>query len=103
MGVRWTRTALIANGKFMEAVAWSKEVSGYIESKWSSPPLSTWVDAFGQVGTIRWSLDFTDLSAVEKIQGQMLTDAGYWQLVDQAYKKGLFVDGSGNDVISRQV
>jgi hypothetical protein len=87
----------------MEAVAWGKEVSGFVEKKWGTPPLSVWVDAFGPVGVMRWSLDLADLAAVEKIQAQMMMDQSYWQLVDKAFKAQLFVDGSSTDYISRQV
>jgi hypothetical protein len=97
------RTAQIANGKFMEAIAWAKEASGYVEKKWSTPPVHVWLDAFGTVGTMRWSMDLTDFSQFEKIQGQMLTDQGYWQLVDKAFKNQLFVDGSSVDYVSRQL
>jgi hypothetical protein len=103
MSIRWTRTALIANGKFMEAVSWAKETAGYVEKKWGTPPVHVWIDSLGQVGTMRWSMDLTDLAQFEKIQGMMMMDQSYWQLVDKAFKNNLFVDGSSNDVISRQV
>lgn len=103
MGIRFTRTALIANGRFMEAVAWGKEVCGYVEKKWGTPPLTMWLDSVGQVGMVRWSMDLPDMAAFEKIQNQMLSDPSYWQMVDKAYKSQLFVDGSSHDSLSRQV
>lgn len=103
MSVRWMRTATIANGKFMEAVAWGKEVAGYVEKKWGTPPLQVWVDSFGPVGVMRWTTDWPDLASIEKVQGQMMMDQSYWQLIDKAFKNGLFVDGSSTDFVSRQV
>jgi hypothetical protein len=97
------RTAKIANGKFLEAIGWAKETSSYVEKKWGTPPVNVWIDSFGEVGTIRWSMDFTDLSGVEKVQGQMLADQGYWQLVEKAMKAELFVDGSTIDSVFRKV
>lgn len=101
--IRWQRTATIANGKYLEAISWSKEVSSYIQGKWNTPTLNTWLDAFGNVGTIRWSMDFADLASVEKVQTQMLTDATYWQFVQKAMKDGLFVDGTAVDNVFRLV
>jgi hypothetical protein len=101
--VRWTRNATIANGKYMEAIAWAKEMAGYVEKKFGTPSCSVWMDVFGPVGTVRWSIDFTDLAAVEKAQSAMMADANYWQLIDKAFKSGLFVDGAAVDVISRSL
>lgn len=103
MSVRFTRTARIGNGKFMEAIAWAKETAGYVEKKLGTPPVSVWLDAVGQVGVVHWSMDLPDLAAMDKIHAAMMTDQGYWQLVDKAFKNGLFVDGTSHDVISRQV
>jgi hypothetical protein len=103
MSIRFTRTADIAHGKFMEAIAWGKETAAYIEKKWGTPPLTVWLDAVGKVGVIHWSFDLADLAALDKIQAQMMADQGYWQLVNKAFANQLFVDGSSVDRISRQV
>jgi hypothetical protein len=103
MSVRWTRSSQIANGKYLEAIGWAKETSAYVEKKWNTPSVSVWLDSFGQMGTMRWSIDFPDLASVEKVQTQMLADQGYWQLVDKAFKNGLFIDNTTQDTISRQV
>jgi hypothetical protein len=87
----------------MDAIAWGKETAGYAEKKFGVSKIDVWVDAFGAAGTMRWSFDAPDLAAVEKIQQQMMMDPGYWQLVDKAYKNGLFIDGTSNDVVSRSV
>lgn len=103
MSVRWTRTAMIANGRFMEAAAWAKETAGHVEKKYGTPPCTVWIDAFGPVGTMRWSIDFPDLASVEKVQLQSMMDPAYWQMVDKAFKNGLFVDGSSTDTVSRSI
>jgi hypothetical protein len=94
---------MIANGRFMEAVGWAKETSSYCEKKFGVPKVEVWVDAFGPIGRMRWSTDFNDLAALESVQLQMLADPGYWQLIDKAFKNGLFVDGTGDDVVSRSL
>jgi len=103
MSIRWMRTATIANGKYMEAISWAKEVSGYVEKKWGTPPVSVFIDTFGPMGVVRWTTDYADLAAVEKVQNQMMMDQAYWQLIDKAFKNGLFQDGTGVDTISRLV
>jgi hypothetical protein len=103
MSVRWTRTITIANGRFMEAASWGKEVAGYAEKKYGLPPVTVWVDAFGPAGIMRWSVDFADLAAVEKMQLASMADQSYWQLVDKAVKAEIFVDGSAIDTVSRSL
>jgi hypothetical protein len=103
MSVRWMRTATIGKGKFMEAVSWGKEVSGYAEKKWGIPPVHVWVDAFGPAGVIRWTVDFADLAAVEKMQLASMADQSYWQMVDKAVKAELFIEGSVVDTVTRSV
>jgi len=34
--VRWTRSARIAPGKFMEAIRWAKEIAEYTNKKYGS-------------------------------------------------------------------
>ena len=77
MSVRWMRTATIKNGRFMEAIAWAKETAGYVEKKFGTGKCDVWLDTFGPVGTIRWSIDFADLASIEKVQATMLMDADY--------------------------
>lgn len=103
MSLRWMRTAKIRDSKVLEAIAWGKEVCAYAEKKFSTPKIHTWLDTFGEQGTIRWSMDLPDFATYEKIQGQLLMDQGYWQQIQKAVKEGLFIDGSTVDHISREV
>jgi hypothetical protein len=96
------RTAKISNGKFMEAVSWAKEMSGYVEKK-TGLKVDTWLDSFGNVGTIRWSIDTTDLAAVEKAQSVILTDADYWKSIAKASTNQLFIDGETEDHVFRSL
>jgi hypothetical protein len=95
------RTATISNGKFPETLAWSKETTAYCEKKFGLPKIHTWIDSFGTVGSIRWTMDFPDLATFEKAQAQILGDADYWKLVGKAAASGLIIDGTTHDVISR--
>src|SRR5689334_842282 len=102
MSVRWTRTALIKNSRVMEAVGWSKEISGWVEKKYNVK-VETWIDAVGQVGTIRWSVDYPDLGTFDTTFTKVQSDPDYWNYVQKAMKDDIFVDGSGVDTISKRV
>ena len=55
------------------------------------------------VGTIRWSIDYPDLAAVEKALNAVLVDPEYWKMIEKAMKAQLFIDGTGVDVVSKQI
>jgi hypothetical protein len=97
------RTAQISKAKFPEAIAFAKEVSGYVEKKFGSPKIGVWLDTFGELGTLRWTLDMPDLAAVEKLWGQALADADYWKMLERARTAELFIDGRTIDTVSRAV
>ena len=103
MSVRWMRTAQIGKGMFMEAIAWTKEVSAYLEKKHGFPKIHTWIDSFGALGTIRWTTDYPDLAAVEKAQMQIMGDPDYWKMIKKAVDAELFIEGSVDDHVSREV
>jgi hypothetical protein len=103
MSVRWMRTAQISNGKFMEAVSWAKEMSGYVEKKIGMGKVDVWVDSFGVMGTIRWTMDFPDLAALDKAQTIVLGDADYWKQVNKAATSQLFIDGATEDHVLRSM
>src|SRR5579863_9158423 len=103
MSVRFTRSAKISRGRFMEALAWAKETAGYVESKFGLPKVSVWIDAFGDINTVRWTIDYADLAAIDKANAQLMADGDYWTMVERANEKGLFIDGSVHDTVSRLV
>ena len=103
MSVRWMRSAVISNGRIPQAIAWSKEITSYAEKKFGTGKIETWIDGFGTVGSIRWTIDYPDLASFEKVQTQMLMDADYWKYIERAVKDQLFIDGSSVDTVSRSV
>ena len=83
MGVRFTRTAVIAAGKRDEALAFAAEVKGYIEENFGTDV--TWgLQLGGTLGKIHWYSDYEDLAEFEKVLGQTMTDEGYLKLVQPA-------------------
>jgi hypothetical protein len=86
----------------MEAMAWAKEAGGYVEKK-TGHKVEVWVDSFGPVGVVRWTIDAPDLVAIEKAQAAVMMDQGYWQMIQKAANADLFIVGSAVDYISRQI
>ena len=70
--VRWIRTAKIKDGKFMEMIAWSKEIVAFLKKHPHMPEVHTFLDLFGATGTIRWMTDYPDMAALEKVQSQIM-------------------------------
>ena len=103
MSVRWMRTAQIKGGKTMEAVAWSKELNAHMEKKHGLPKIHIWLDSFGTLNTVRWTIDVPDLATLEKAQTSIMSDPDYWKAVKKAVEQDLFFDGTIVDNIYREV
>jgi hypothetical protein len=86
----------------MEAVSWAKEAAGYVEKK-TGHKVDVWVDSFGTVGVVRWTIDAPDLAAVEKAQAAIMMDQGYWQMIQKAVQADAFITGSAVDYVSRKL
>lgn len=100
---RWIRTARVAKGHFPQALGWAKEMAGFGQKKFNLPEVRVYMDAVGEIGTIRWEIDYPDLAAWDKAQTQVLTDAEYWQLIAKANAQELFIDGTTHDYLLKQV
>ena len=101
MSVRWMRTARIRNGKFMEAIAWAKETSAYVEKKHNVGKVGIWLDALGEVGTIRWTIDYPDMASYDKAMTAVMMDADYWKMLNKSVE--LFHDGGTTDQLFKMV
>jgi len=86
----------------MEALAWSKEAAGYVE-KLTGHKVDVWMDTFGAVGVVRWTLEAAYLGAIEKAQAAVMMDQPYWQMIQKAMNAELFILGSSVDYISRKL
>lgn len=80
--VRWTRSARIAPGKFIEAIKWAKDIVEFTDKKYGSQ-VTAYLDSFGEFGTLRWFADFADLATLEKQQHQLNADKEYLQKVSR--------------------
>ncbi len=95
--IRWIRTAQMVTGKAMPAIAWSKEIAEFVKKYEGLSSIDVFIDAFGDVGTIRWICDYQDLATLEKINKQIMVDQEYWQRLEKA--QGLFIEGKVHDVV----
>ncbi len=102
MNIRWTRTGQIKNSRVMEAVAWSKEISGYVAKKYNVT-VDTWLDTTGTLGTIRWTVDYPDMATFDKTMTAVMADPEYWKFVERAMKNEIFIDGVGVDTIAKKI
>jgi hypothetical protein len=98
--VRWTRSALIARGKGVQAMQWAKEITEWANKKYNRQ-MKVYLDYFGESGTLRWFVDYENLAAFEKISDQIIGDPEYWQKLNQG--ADLFVEGSGFDTVMREI
>jgi uncharacterized alpha/beta hydrolase family protein len=101
--VRWTRTARVRNGKFMEAIAWAKEMAAYGQKKYGVDKIAVFHHSFGDISAIQWSVDYADLATLERVQAQIMLDQDYWKRVASAFSGELFFEGSAHDTVLREV
>ena len=69
--VRWMRKALVAPGKFIEAVGFATEIAGYVKKFEGLPPVHVFIDSFGDITTLRWIVDYESLAAMEQVSTHM--------------------------------
>jgi hypothetical protein len=98
--IRWTRSARIAPGKYLQAIQFAKEIVEFSNKKYKTQT-SVYMDSFGEYGTIRWFADFADLAALEKVGSQLMADQEYLQKGNQA--ADLFFQGSFFDTVMRAI
>ena len=83
MGVRFTRTAVIARGRRHEAADFAATISEYWLENFGVPV--TWgFEVGGNAGAIHWHADYEDLAHVEQAIGFSTTDEGFVKLIDDA-------------------
>ena len=95
--VRVHRTARISDGMIQQAYQFAKEITEYLNSKYTQISVQVYVEAFGAVGTIHWFVDYKDLATVERTTGQLFSDQGYLAILGKA--PGLFIEGSVHDTL----
>jgi hypothetical protein len=99
--VRWMRSVRVSAGNFPQALQWAKEMAEFVKKYEGLSSIEVYMDTFGEVGTLRWFVDYPDLATLEKVQDQVRADQEYWKRINQT--KGLFIEGSPMDVVMSAV
>ena len=95
--IRFQRSTRIAQGKDPEAIAWAKEITTFLNGKYSEAKVQVFSHRFGVIDTLAWQVDFDSLASLEKYQKTLNGDEEYWALVGKT--SGFFVEGSLFDTV----
>ena len=96
----FTRTSSIAAGKLGEALAFARDVAGYI-SKHFGVEVKVHMPIGGNPNRISWSGHFESLAGFDAMMAQQAGDEGYAKLLKRA--GDLFISGSTRDQLWREV
>ena len=95
--IRFQRSLRIAQNKDLEAITWSKEITTFLNAKYSEGKVEVFSHRFGVVDTIAWHLDIDSLASLDKYQKTLNGDEEYLARVNQTV--GLFMAGSLVDTV----
>jgi hypothetical protein len=98
--IAFIRTAAIAPGKTAGAIGFAHEISAYMKNAYDIE-LEVLVPIGGNPQRIAWSTRYKDLAALDTVNGKILADKQYWEIVNKNTE--LFLAGSINDAIWRTV
>jgi hypothetical protein len=100
---KWIRTVRVAKGRFPQAIGWAKEMAAFGQKKFGLPEIRVYMDTMGEIGTIRWEIDYADAAAWDKAQTAVMSDPEYWQFIAKANADELFIDGSAHDYLLKRI
>jgi len=69
-------------GKMREAIGGAKALAEHIRSK-HDVKVDVFIQQFGPAGTLYMIGDMKDLASLQALQGKLMTDEGYWALVQK--------------------
>ena len=95
--IRFQRSGRIARGKDLQAIEWSKEVTTYLNGKFSEANLLVFSHRFGDIDTLAWQADFDGLASLDSYQRAINADKGFWELLSKATE--FFIEGSFFDTV----
>ncbi len=98
--IHYTRTIAIAPGKTIEAFAFAREITEFLQKKYDRK-MQLAVPVGGNPQRISWRDTYPGLAALEEFQARVMQDAEYLALLTRAGP--LFVAGSANDEIWRAI
>jgi hypothetical protein len=95
--VRFIRSAVPVIGHHPDAIAFGKEITEYVRAKYGTDT-QLFVDS---EGTLYWITDYQDHAAFGEVRTAIVSDPGYWEIVNRA--KGLLLDGTIADTVINSV
>ena len=95
--IRFTRTALTAQGQAAAAMTFAGKVTQLVNDRYPQAGLRWGMEVGGTAGTVHWSMDLPDLATVEKMFTELLSDPEYVSFIDSS--GSAFVSGSTHDTI----
>jgi hypothetical protein len=95
------RSARIAYGKYSEVLQFATEISEFSKKYEGAGNVGIYLDSFGEIGTIRWFVDYENLASLEKVMHQIYADPDWFKKINEA--KDLFIEGSFHDVVMRSL
>jgi hypothetical protein len=93
-------TAVMAAGKYAEAIGWGVEIAQLVESVTGNPVLFM-LDEYGTFGQVTWIGGAVDAAAADAANAKISADAAYLAKLNDA--AGLFVEGSGHRAMVTRV
>ena len=98
--IAFNRVAAIAPGKTSAAIGFGKEISGYMKQAYGVE-LEMLVPVGGNPQRLAWSARYADLAALDAVNGKILMDKKYWEIINK--NSDLFLAGSIHDSMWRTV
>jgi hypothetical protein len=98
--IAFYRSAGIAAGKFLGAMAFAKEVAAYIKAT-TGTEVSVALPIGGNPMRIGWASRYESLGAYEASMGKLMADPKYQEMVARAAE--FFLPGSVHDEIWRAI
>ncbi|HEU0297105.1 MAG TPA: hypothetical protein VFR47_30475 [Anaerolineales bacterium] len=95
--IRFQRSGRIARGKDLQAIEWSKEVTAYLNGKFSEANLQVFSHRFGDIDTLAWQADFDSLASLDSYQRAINGDKEFWERLGKSTE--FFVEGSFFDTV----
>jgi hypothetical protein len=96
MGTR----AVVAGGKYAEAIEWGIDISVHSE-KVTGYPVGFYMDAFGTFGGVGWLSGAPDNAGADAAGEALNADAGYLEKISAT--GDLFLPGSGNRTMATRI
>jgi hypothetical protein len=99
--IRFQRSLRARGGKAREAIVWARELTAYLNGKFTDAHLEVFSHRFGDINTLTWQADFDSLASLDGYQRAAGADSGYWALIDKS--QGLYLEDSIQDTILESI